>query len=189
MQLNVCSRNCYQIRGMKKIVYLVYLLVLWSTWSCNYHPDCCVLPQPAAVVTAQRNGTSWTDHYASGKTSSLDSLSIAAVSGSLTSTGIFNKVDTINFKIAYTHPGTYALTSGLAYYGMFNNGKLTSYKLDSSYNNVLIITGYQRLSNPYSTVPDQVKVTGTFSLKFVDPNNASGISFQNGNFYVLVPYL
>jgi hypothetical protein len=146
------------------------------------------MPQPSAKVTAEKNGGGWSPQFAQGIMSQQDSLSISATSATYLAS-VYNKIDTLNIKIKYNSPGAYQLENGQAFYGIFNNGAVTGYQLDGTYNNVINITGYQRLSDPYTTVPDQVKITGTFSLKFIDPNNPSGISFQNGSFYTLVPYL
>ncbi|MBS1530710.1 MAG: hypothetical protein JSU01_10405 [Bacteroidetes bacterium] len=174
---------------MKKTAYLICFAPLLLIFSCSHEKMCCVMPQPGTVVTAQKDGESWNDRYASGTLSTADTLSVSAVSATIPTPGVVKKTDTLNIKILYTNPGTYQLKSDQVFYGTFGNNSLTSYQLDGSYNNVINITGYQRLSNPYSTVPDQIKITGTFSLKFIDPNNPSGISFQNGSFYTLVPYL
>jgi hypothetical protein len=147
------------------------------------------MPQPATVVTAQKNGVSWSGRYASGTLGPTDSLRVWAISATIPTPGVLNKVDTLSIKILYVKTGTYQLKGNQVFYGIFNNDQVTGYQLDESYNNVINITGYERLSNPYSTAPDQIKITGTFSLKFIDPNNPAGISFQNGNFYTLVPYL
>jgi len=123
-----------------------------------------------------------------GTLSQADSLSISATSATHDGT-VFNKIDTLNIKIRYNTPGTYILQGNDAFYGIFKNGAVTGYQLDGSSTNAIIITGHERISDPYSSVPDQVKITGTFNLKFVDPNNPAGIVFQNGSFYTFVPYL
>jgi len=173
---------------VKKLLYLIIILPLLSTWSCSHHVNCCTPPKPPATITAQKNGTDWEPLFAGATFSNSDSLSISATSAVFQSNA-YNKIDTLNIKIAYTSPGTYPLKGNQAFYGVFNNNAVTGYKMDGTYNNVIVITGYERLSNNNSTAPDQVKITGTFSIMFVDPNNSSGINFQNGSFYVLVPYL
>jgi len=173
---------------MKKFLYLIAILPLSLVWSCNHHLICCTPPPPSATVTAQKNGVNWAPLFAGGTLSNADSLSISATNAVYQST-TYHKIDTLNIKIAYTSPGTYSLKGNQAFYGVFNNNAVTGYKMDDTYNNVIVITGYERISNNNSTAPDQVKITGTFSIMFVDPNNPSGINFQNGNFYVLVPYL
>lgn len=157
-----------------------------AIYSCK--PEkCCVIPEPPAKVTAQKDGAPWSPMFAKGILSATDSLSISATGATYRSYP-YQKTDTLNISILYNKPGTYQLQGNQAFYGVFNDNILTGYQLDASYNNVIVITGYKRLTDPYSSVPDQVKITGTFSLKFIDPNNPAGISFQNGSFYALVQY-
>lgn len=174
---------------MKNLLYLIVILALSSGWSCTRHRNCCVMPEPPAAVTAQKNGVGWDGRYASGTLSQLDTLSISAISATIPTPGVLNKVDTLNIKIAYTTPGTYTLTGNQAFYGVFKDGGITGYQMNDTYHNVIVITGYQRISNPYGSQPDQIKITGTFNIMFIDPNNPAGISFQQGNFYAFVPYL
>jgi hypothetical protein len=173
---------------MKKLAYLICLPALLIS-SCTNHYNCCTVAQPTAKVTAEKNGASWSPAFAGGVLSSQDSLSISAT-GAAYDASVNKKTDNFNIKIKYNTPGSFQLKSGQAFYGTFTNNALTTgYQLDESYNNVINITGHDRLSNPYSSVPDEVKITGTFSLKFIDPNNPSGITFQSGSFFALVPYL
>ncbi|HVS94495.1 MAG TPA: DUF6252 family protein [Mucilaginibacter sp.] len=171
---------------MKKPIYLIFFALLLLMYSCK--PDkCCVIPEPPARVTAEKNGAEWAPRFAKGVLSEVDSLSISATD--ITETIYpYKKLDTLNISILYKQPGTYQLKSGQAFYGIFNDTGITGYQLDATYNNAINITGYERLSNPYSSAPDEIRITGTFSLKFTDPNNPAGISFQNGSFYALVPY-
>jgi len=143
------------------------------------------MPQPATKITAQKNGASWSPVYGKGVLSDLDSLSISATSVSYEPSAL-NKIDTLNITIRYRDPGTYQLKGNQAFYGMFNNDALTGYQLDESYNNVVNITSYQRINGDVPNGPYYAKVTGTFSLKFIDPNNPAGIIFQNGSFYSMI---
>lgn len=171
---------------MKRITCLALFATMLAIYSCK--PEkCCVIPEPPAKVTAQKDGATWSPRFAKGVLSELDSLSISATG--ITETAYpYKKLDTLNISIRYNKPGTYQLQVNQAFYGLFNDSGLTGYQLDPGYNNVIVITGYKRLTDPYSSVPDQVKITGTFSLKFIDPNNPAGISFQNGSFYAIVQY-
>ncbi|MBS1524225.1 MAG: hypothetical protein JST19_01170 [Bacteroidetes bacterium] len=171
---------------MKKPVYLIICAFLLSVCSCR-RDKCCVIPEPPARITAEKNGVAWSPRFAKGVLSEIDSLSISAT-GITEQVYPYKKIDTLNISILYNKPGIYPLQGSQAFYGIFKDNGLTGYRLDASYNNVINITGYERLSNPYSSAPDQVRITGTFSLRFINPNDPLGISFRNGSFYTLVPY-
>jgi hypothetical protein len=172
---------------MKKLVYLIAGAMLFSI-SCK--PDlnryCCDVAQRAAEITAQKNGELWAPSAVKGTLSNIDSLSIYAT-GITASLGTITKLDSMAVKIAYISPGLYKLNSNQVFYATFNpDGTLNSYKLDTTFNNVINISGYQVLDNPATTNPNEVKFTGTFSIKFVDPKNPAGISFSNGSFFAIM---
>lgn len=171
---------------MKKLVYLICFALVLSVCACTIpHHNCCTLPQPATKVTAEKNGASWSTIYASGYLSDLDSLSIAATTLSLQSSAL-NKIDTLNIKIRYNTPGTYQLQGNDAFYGVFNNNMLTGYHLDPSYNNAIVITNYDRVNGDAPNGPYYAEIKGTFSLRFIDPNSPTGITFQSGSFYSML---
>lgn len=143
------------------------------------------MPQPSTKVTAEKNGASWSTVYARGYLSDLDSLSIAATTLSLQSS-VLNKIDTLNIKILYNTPGSYQLHGNDAFYGVFNDNVLTGYHLDPSYNNAIIITNYDRVNGDTPNGPYYAEIKGTFSLRFIDPNSPTGITFQSGSFYSML---
>jgi hypothetical protein len=139
-------------------------------------------------MRAQKNGTDWVPGFVKAVLSGIDSLNISASSINYKSAQ-YDKVDTLYINMPYHKTtGTYQLKANQVFYGVFNNSALTGYQLDASYNNVINIAGFQTMSDTGSSLPDEAKITGTFSLKFVDPNNPSGITFQNGTFYAIIPY-
>lgn len=169
---------------MKKLIAIVFSAIVLFSLSCR--PDkCCVLPQTSSKMTAEKNGMDWHTFDVMGKLSGTNSLTIYAISGEVIPSG-FAKADSLNFSISYTSKGSYNLHSDQVFYAIFNKGVTTNYTLDTTYNNVLNITGYETLHNPATTNPDPVKITGTFDIKFVDPQNPTGISFLNGNFYTII---
>jgi len=169
---------------MKKLVLILFSVFVLFHLSC-IPEKCCMSPQPSSHIMAEKNGVSWASFYVRATITNLDSLSVAA---SATTDSIYpiGKLDSLNIKILYTGNSTYSLRSRQAFYATFTHGITKSYKLDTTYNNVLNITGYETLHNPATTNPDPIKVTGTFDLKFTDPNNPAGIHFSNGNFYTLL---
>jgi hypothetical protein len=169
---------------MKKLIAIVVSIIVLFSLSCR-HDKCCVPPEPSSKMTAEKNGAYWNTFDVIGKLSATNFLTIYAISGDVIPTG-FAKADSLNFSITYTNQGSYNLHSDQVFYGVFNKGVTTSYKLDTTYNNVLNITGYQTLHNPATTNPDPIKITGTFNIKLVDPKNPAGISFLNGDFYTII---
>ena len=156
-----------------------------SMYSCIGHHNCCEVAHRWAEITALKNGVAWNPQYVNGILTDLDSLKIAAMSGAVTAT-TFNKTDTLNIKVSYIGTGTYQLNNNRVFYATFANGATTRFNLDTTYNNVLNITSYQRFDNPASIVPNDVEVKGTFDIRFIDPNNASGISISNATFYAVI---
>jgi hypothetical protein len=171
---------------MKKILYLISTLASVSMYSCVGHHDCCDVAQRWAEITALKNGVAWSPQYVNGVMTDLDSLKIAAMSGTVAA-ATFNKADTLNIKVSYIGTGTYQLNNNRVFYATFANGTTTRFKLDTTYNNVLNITSYQQLDNPATTVPNDIEVKGTFDIRFIDPNNAAGISISNATFYAVIP--
>lgn len=138
-------------------------------------------------MNAQKNGAPWSPFAVKGVLSVIDSLAISATSVSFQGSSAV-RLDSLSIKIACLANGTYKLAGSQAYYVTFNqNGTLTGYQLDPSFNNVINITGFQEIDNPATMNPNVIKVTGTFNMKFIDPKNSGGISFSNGNFFVVVP--
>jgi len=170
---------------MKTLAYLIILGAALLLASCSKKPLCCVPPRPSSGMTAEKNGVHWNTNDVVSKRSETNSLTIYAISGDVIPGG-FAKADSLNFLISYTNLGSYPLHGSQVFYDIFNKGDTTSYKLDTTYNNVLNITGYEVLHNPATTNPDPIKITGTFNIKFVDPKNPTGISFLNGNFYTII---
>ncbi|MGZ3814217.1 MAG: DUF6252 family protein [Mucilaginibacter sp.] len=170
---------------MKKSTCLIFSLLLAVFYGCTIPHYCCDLAKRWAEITALKNGVMWNPQYVNGTLSEIDSLKISAMNGTVTS-ATFNKTDTLNIKVSYIGTGTYQLNNNKVFYATFANGITTRYKIDSSYNNVLNITSYQRFDNPGSTVPNDVELKGTFDIKFIDPNNPAGISISNATFYAII---
>ncbi len=170
--------------GMKKLILILFSVLVLFHLSC-IPEKCCMPPQPSAHIMAEKNGVSWSSFYVKASISNLDSLGLTA---SATTDSIYpiGKLDSLNIKISYTGNHTYSLHSNQVFYATFRKGVTKSYKLDTTYNNVLNISGYEILHNPATLNPDPIKITGTFDLKFTDPENPAGISFTNGNFYTLM---
>jgi hypothetical protein len=171
---------------MKKLTWLI-LGVITSIYACKRDPViniCCDVAQRTTAITAQKNGVIWNPFFVSGSLSNIDSLAITAVSTSFNTTN--TKLDTLNIKLLYANIGTYKLTGNQVYYATFANGTINSYQIDPTFNNELDVTGYETLHNPATTNPDEVKITGTFNIKFIDPANPAGISFLNGNFFTII---
>jgi hypothetical protein len=168
---------------MRKILYFILGLSLLAV-SC-IKPNGCDPAQMTAAITAQRNGVSWRPLFVKGTLSAADSLTLSATSGSANS-GLYNKVDSLAFTFFCTGTGNYKLSSNQVFYATFASTGLNKYKIDTTYNNALNITGYQSLDNASTMNPNQIKITGTFNIKFIDPNNSAGISFSGGTFNTVV---
>jgi hypothetical protein len=175
--------NWRKVVYMKNLVYLILLVPLFGLSSCG-SKICCTPAQRPGELTAQRNGANWSPLYVGGFIGQTDSITMMATN---IQPATFTKLDTLCLKISYSDNGTYKLTGNQVFYGTFNtNGAVTSYQLDPSFNNEITITGFEVLYNPATLNPDPTKVTGTFNLKFIDPNNPAGISFLDGNFYCIM---
>lgn len=172
---------------MKKITCLIFSVIIITAYSCKPIVHyCCDVAQRPAGITALKNGVTWNPQYVNGIMTDLDSLKIAAMSGTVNST-TFSKTDTLNIKLSYTGTGTYNLTGSEVFYATFSNGATTQYNLDPAYNNQLKITSYQNLDDPATTVPNDIEIKGTFDIRFIDPGNPSGISISNATFYAIIP--
>jgi hypothetical protein len=170
---------------MKKLIIPIFNILVIV---CSCKPivrDCCMVAQRPAGITALKNGVAWNPTFVNGTLSDLDSLKIAAMSGTVAS-ATFVKADTLNIKLSYIGAGTYNLTGKQVFYATFSNGVTTSYTLDPSYNNQLKITSAQNLDNAATTVPNFIKLNGTFDIKFIDPNNPAGLSISNATFYTVI---
>src|SRR5579872_604358 len=127
---------------MRKIFYLIVTVTSMSMYSCIGHHNCCEVAHRWAEITALKNGVAWSPQYVNGVLTDLDSLKIAAMSGTVTAAA-FNKTDTLNIKVSYIGTGTYQLNNNRVFYATFANGATNRFKLDTTYNNVLNITSYQ----------------------------------------------
>jgi len=170
---------------MKRLTLLIFSLLLIVFYGCTIPHNCCDVAHKWAEITALRNGVAWNPQYANGTLTDLDSLKIAAMDGTVTGVN-FVKTDTLNIKVSYIGTGTYQLNNNKVFYATFTNGATTRYKIDTTYNNVLNITSYQRFDNPGSSVPNDIELKGTFDIKFIDPNNPAGISISNATFYAIM---
>ena len=105
---------------MKKLVFFLFSVVILFNLSCT--PDkCCMPPQPSAHMMADKNGVTWSSFDVAGKRSSVDSLTIYAISGE-NIPGAFVKDDSLNVKIFYSANGSYPLHSNQAFYATYTNG-------------------------------------------------------------------
>jgi hypothetical protein len=152
--------------------------------SCT-KPNGCDPAQMTAQITAQRNGVLWRPLFVKGSLSAADSLTLSAASAS-TNSGLYTRVDSLSIKFLCTGIGNYKLHDNQVFYATFTNTVLNNYKIDTTYNNALNITGYQSLNNSSMMNPNQIRITGTFNVKFIDPNNPAGISFSGGAFNTVV---
>jgi hypothetical protein len=171
---------------MKKSACFILVLILLTAFACKpIVRYCCDVAQRWAEIDALKNGVAWSPQYVNGVLTDIDSLKIAAMSGTATGTN-FVKTDTLIIKIFYTGTGTYKLTNNRVFYATFANGAITRYNIDTTYNNVLNITSYQKLENPATPTPDPVEMKGTFDIKLIDPNSPAGISISNATFYAIM---
>ncbi|HVW14835.1 MAG TPA: DUF6252 family protein [Mucilaginibacter sp.] len=152
--------------------------------SCT-KPEGCDPAQMATEMTAQKNGVLWRPLFVKSSFSAADSLSLSATGGSANQ-GNYNKGDSLTFRLLCTGIGSYKLYSNQVFYASFTDSGLKNYQIDTTYNNVLNITAYQAGDNSSMMSPNQIKITGTFNVKFIDPNNPAGISFLDGSFNTIV---
>jgi hypothetical protein len=167
---------------MKNLTLVILGISLFIV-SCK--PNGCDPAQMSAQITAQRNGAIWRPAFVKGSLNAADSLTLSATSASTNSSG-YTKVDSLVFTVFCSGTGSYKLHDNQVFYATFTNNGLNEYKIDTTYNNALNITGYQSLNNSSPMNPNQIKITGTFDIKFIDPNNPAGISFSNGTFNTVV---
>lgn len=168
---------------MKKLIIIVFSAIVLFNLSCL--PDkCCHPPQPSSAMTAEKNGEPWTTRYVKGTISDLDTITISALNIE-TMTDTIRKLDSLNIRIRYNGKGSYDLHANQVFYATFTKSSVNSFKIDTSFNNRLNITNYQIFENSGPS-PNQIKITGTFIIKFIDPTNPVGISFLNGNFYTIM---
>ena len=173
---------------MKKIICLIYFITLLA-YGCKPDRDCCMVAQRPSGMTAVKNGATWSPLGVSGVLGD-DSYTIAA--GSFTSSSsTYTKIDSLNIQIATAATvESYKLSGSQVYYALFGaSGTIsTIYKLDTTFNNVLNITSYKEMDNQYAIDQNYVEIKGTFNIKFIDPSNASGISFSNGSFFTTIKH-
>ena len=122
-----------------------------------------------ALLTADRDSVAWTANPSNSKILN-DTVTLYGI-------GTTGLSDTLIFKLKYTSPGTYNLTSDqVAYHSAMVSDTVSNvHKIDSLYSNTITIA-YDMPTNITS---------GTFNVKFLDPG-AKDISFLNGKFSVLL---
>ncbi|OCX50351.1 hypothetical protein BEL04_21425 [Mucilaginibacter sp. PPCGB 2223] len=164
---------------MKKLLSVLIVACLIFSINCTKvdnkeHPVCCVLPQPAAFIFAQKNGVSW----------SAIAYNAAIVQDSLKITGHMDDTEVLGITIKYNGTGQYTLTGNQVYYHnttspMVALVNLSNYTLDNTAANTLSISNYDSSANT---------VSGTFSIVLTKtygaPNTGfpQNINFLNGNF-------
>jgi hypothetical protein len=168
------------LTDMKKSYLLIIGLFITITFSCKKNEKlCCVLPTSDSRETAERNGILYETPDVHG---ALSTDSIAITSAGLA--GISNNdfiLDSLSVKLKYTGIGTYKLSQNQVYYfirlSLTNtysaNTPVNTYTLDTNFDNSLTISDYNSSTNIMS---------GTFSVKFIDPNSATDISLLSGTF-------
>ncbi|HTD42242.1 MAG TPA: hypothetical protein VK671_16545, partial [Mucilaginibacter sp.] len=132
---------------MKKLIYLILLVTVILSPSCTKKPLCCVLPPPI-VITAQKNGEAWLLPIIKS-TIINNNISISTAGPYLLNTA----KDSLSINLLYTGLGNYTPTSQQISYTVFSNGIKTNYKLDTTFNNSIIITSYKVPYNPATTNP------------------------------------
>ena len=169
---------------MKNLVYVILGVGLFIA-SCIKPNNGCDPAQMTAQITAERNGALWRPSFVKDSLSAIDSLMLSATSGS-TNTGNYAKFDSLAFRLLCTGTGSFKLRDNQVFYATFTNSGLNNYKIDTSYSNAVNITGFQHIDNSSMMAPNQIKITGTFNIKFIDPGNPAGISFLNGSLNIIV---
>ncbi len=169
---------------MKNLVYVISGVSLFIA-SCIKPNHGCDPAQMTAQITAKRNGVLWHPSFVKDSLRSIDSLMLSATSGS-TNGGSYAKFDSLALRLLCTGTGSYKLKDNQVFYATFTNNGLNNYKIDTSYNNAVNITGFQHIDNSSMMAPNQIKITGTFNIKFIDPGNPAGISFSDGSINIIV---
>lgn len=160
---------------MKKLLYLIILLPVLFTVSCESRICGCIMPKPM-LITALKNDSNWTARSFEAAGGYVPTT-ISAVS-----LNYGNKnapIDTLVMTINYVDGQTiYKLNASQVYYHSKSpDGTLNTYQLDTLYDSNMITV------NQYSTQGNFVQ--GTFSLKFLNPGKPD-ISFLGGKFEVPV---
>jgi len=156
---------------MKKIFYLFASMAVVALYSCNVHPDCCVLPQPPAM-TAEKNGAAWLLPIGTS-TFSNNNIFVSTVGPSLLSTA----KDSLSISLKYAGLGSYSPTDQQVAYTVFANGIKTKYALDTNFYNSINITELA-----VQTKPDPTELKVTFILRFVDPATTTSVTLADGKF-------
>ncbi len=169
---------------MKNLVYVILGASLFIA-SCIKPNNGCDPAQMTAQITAERNGVLWRPSFVKDSLASTDSLMLSATSGS-TNTGSYAKFDSLALRLLCTGTGSYKLKNNQVFYATFTNSGLNKYKIDTSYSNAINITSFQHIDNSSMMAPNQIKITGTFNIKFIDPGNPAGISFLDGSLNIIV---
>jgi hypothetical protein len=164
---------------MKKL--FIVLFGISFLCSCLPHRDCCAL-QFHNQFSAQKNGVSWLS-VLSKAWFDTDQTTLNIIAKTLNqSVQPYAYADSLHLQLLDHAVGTHPLKGGQASYSTLLSGATNTYMLDTTFNNVVNITSYTVVHNPATTNPDQVKMLGTFSLRFTDPHNAAGLIFSAGNF-------
>ena len=171
---------------MKKLTFLAASILLLFIYSCQPEHNCgCMTAIPIKeVMTAERNGVAWQLPIVKS-TFINDTIRIATNSISIPSN---TEKDSLNLSVLYVGTGNYKLTAKQAAYftGLHSSGLPANYVLDTTFDNTLDITSYQVMDNPYTTVTDPVKITGTFNLRFINPANTTSVSLLDGKFTAIL---
>ncbi|MDB5136774.1 MAG: hypothetical protein JWP37_3377 [Mucilaginibacter sp.] len=157
--------------GMKKLTFII--LAAFGLFNQGCHPDkCCSPPQSEMYIIAQKDSVQWLANP--DGTMAHDTINIKGIGVNSTSLQ-----EVLGFQIKYNGAGNYKLVSGQVSFSTTagHGTPVTNYKLDSLFNNSLNIDNYDQGSNT---------ISGTFNVKFVDPNtdNHKDISFLEGKFNV-----
>ncbi|MBS1501875.1 MAG: hypothetical protein JST32_07425, partial [Bacteroidetes bacterium] len=129
---------------MKNLIPLIMAASLLLA-SCT-KPGGCDPAQMTTEMTAQKNGVLWRPLFVKSSLSPADSLFLSATGGSA-NLGNYNKADSLTFRLLCTGIGSYKLHGNQVFYATFTGSALNSYKIDTTYNNVLNITGYRAGDN------------------------------------------
>lgn len=128
-------------------------------------------------MTAQKNGEAWLLPIIKS-TIINNNISISTAGPYLLNTA----KDSLSISLFYHGLGNYTPTDQQISYIVFSEGIKTNYKLDTTFNNSMTITGYSVPYNPGTTNPDPTVLKAEFNLRFVGPVNTTTVSLLNGKF-------
>jgi hypothetical protein len=169
---------------MKTSIYLILFIAI-ITVSCKRDQNVGMAANPTAVMTAQKNNVLWNPYMETIISNDTMTINAKSISYNATVTpSIATVLDTMSIQVPYKGVGAYQLRSSQVIYRVYNNdGTVSNYKLDTTFNNVLNITAYKDLHNPATLNPDEFEITGTFNLKFLDPKKmCRALNFQTAAF-------